>query len=321
MRSNILTFNECMNLLCCPNCRSELNLSARALVCKNSMCAKSFPIVNNKPVLINEENSLFQISDYQNSYQEVLSADELDGWGKIKRTLENICGDSFSTNFAAEKCLEKLADLVFKNIDAPIILVVGCGIEGKGMNKILSNQSIRFINIDISPRSQATIFSDAHDIPLRDQSVEGVIIQAVLEHVINPNRCVEEIYRVLKKEGIVYSEIPFMQQVHEGRYDFTRFTHLGHRVLFKKYKEYDSGLVAGPGTALEWSYRYLLRCFSKTKIMKLIVRLTGFWIKYFDYLLRKSPGVLDAASCTFFFGVKSEKIFSEKEIVSKYRNV
>ena len=37
--------------------------------------------------------------------------------------------------------------------------------------------------------------------------------------------------------GIVYAETPFMQQVHEGAYDFTRYTVLGHRYLFKKFKQ------------------------------------------------------------------------------------
>jgi len=81
-----------------------------------------------------------------------------------------------------------------------------------------------------------TIFFDA-------SSFDGVIIQAVLEHVVEPNHCVEEIHRVLKENGLVYSETPFMQQVHLGRYDFTRFTHLGHRRLFRKFKEICGGAV------------------------------------------------------------------------------
>lgn len=34
----------------------------------------------------------------------------------------------------------------------------------------------------------------------------------------------EEITRVLKEGDFVYSEVPFLQAVHEGAYDFTRFT-------------------------------------------------------------------------------------------------
>ncbi len=85
---------------------------------------------------------------------------------------------------------------------------------------------------------------------MTDESFDGVICQAVLEHVLDPYRCVEEIHRVLRPNGLVYAETPFMQQVHGGTHDFTRFTHLGHRRLFRKFAEVDSGVVCGPGMAL-----------------------------------------------------------------------
>jgi hypothetical protein len=73
---------------------------------------------------------------------------------------------------------------------------------------------------------------------------------------------------VLKDGGIVYAETPFMQQVHGSAYDFTRFTWLGHRRLFRKFKEIKSGTCGGPGMALIWSWRYFLRTFSiNPKIM------------------------------------------------------
>ncbi len=50
----------------------------------------------------------------------------------------------------------------------------------------------------------------------------------------------KEIHRVLKDDGIVYADTPFMQQVHEGAYDFTRFTLSGHRWLFKNFALLDS---------------------------------------------------------------------------------
>jgi ubiquinone/menaquinone biosynthesis C-methylase UbiE len=46
---------------------------------------------------------------------------------------------------------------------------------------------------------------DAHDIPIEDGSFDGVIILAVLEHVADPYRYSEEIYRVLKDQGVVYA--------------------------------------------------------------------------------------------------------------------
>ena len=59
----------------------------------------------------------------------------------------------------------------------------------------------------------------------------------------------------------MYAETPFMQQVCVARFDFTRFTHLGHRRLFRWFDEVRSGPVCGPGMALAWSYQYFLLSF------------------------------------------------------------
>lgn len=109
---------------------------------------------------------------------------------------------------------------------------------------------LRLINVDPAPTSSAEIFCDGHDLPFRDGTFDAVIVQAVLEHVLDPHRCVAEIHRVLQPDGLVYSETPFMQQVHMKGVDFTRYTHVGHRRLFREFAELESGVVAGPGTAL-----------------------------------------------------------------------
>ena len=52
-------------------------------------------------------------------------------------------------------------------------------------------------------------------------------------------------FRVLKNNGLVYSEIPFMQQIHMGKNDFVRYTASGHRFLFKKFEKIKIG-TSGP---------------------------------------------------------------------------
>ena len=54
---------------------------------------------------------------------------------------------------------------------------------------------------------------------------------------MDPNKVAAEIFRVLSSDGIVYAETPFLQESHEEPYDFTRFTELGHRWLFRNFKE------------------------------------------------------------------------------------
>jgi hypothetical protein len=134
---------------------------------------------------------------------------------------------------------------------------------------------------------------------------------------------VEEIHRVLKKQGLVYAETPFMQQVHMGRYDFTRFTYLGHRRLFREFEEIDSGATAGPGTVLAWSYKYFLLSFASskalTRLIMIFAHLTSFYLKYFDYYLIHKAGTLDAASGFYFMGRKGGQALSDRDLIKLYR--
>jgi len=53
--------------------------------------------------------------------------------------------------------------------------------------------------------------------------------------------------------------------------------------------------------------------------MRVIGRLTLFWLKYFDAALIDRPGTYDAASGFFFLGKKSDKVLSDRELVTLYR--
>ena len=151
---------------------------------------------------------------------------------------------------------------------------------------MIGKQCVRSLGFDIYASPEADFIADAHDIPLPDDSVDGVWIQAVLEHVIEPDRVVAEIHRVLRPGGIVYAEIPFMQTVHEGAYDFTRLTDTGVRWLFRWFERIDSGTVLGPGSALLWSITAVLTGLLRSpKAGKLLATLLFFWVRFADKLI------------------------------------
>ena len=54
-------------------------------------------------------------------------------------------------------------------------------------------------SLDIYPSPNVNLIADAHYLPFPKESYDIIIIQAVLEHVINPYKVVSEIYRILKK--------------------------------------------------------------------------------------------------------------------------
>ena len=115
----------------------------------------------------------------------------------------------------------------------PRILVIGGGTVGDGLEELYADRAIDLLAFDVYASANVQLVGDGHPIPLADGTVDGVIIQAVLEHVLEPVVVAGEIHRVLREGGVVYADTPFMQQVHEGAYDFTRFTESGHRYLFR----------------------------------------------------------------------------------------
>lgn len=304
-------------ILRCPVCRFKLLLANSQFECVNIQCNSCFPIIDDIPILINESASVFSISDFLNHESTTLKAKS-----KIERFVLSLI-PGISLNMKSNKNYEKFSELLLKQNDNPKVLVIGGSVVGQGMEAILSVPSIELVDSDVCFGPRTALICDVHDIPFDNSSFDGVIVQAVLEHVVDPHRCVEEIHRVLKENGLVYAETPFMQQVHLGKYDFTRFTHLGHRYLFRKFEEICSGPVCGPGMALAWSYQYFLLSFVKTKaaraFTKLFARFTSFWLKYFDYYLIDKPGTIDAASGYYFMGTKSNQVLSGKELIKLYR--
>ena len=139
-----------------------------------------------------------------------------------------------------------------------------------------------------------------------------VWIQAVLEHVISPGKVVKEIFRVLKNNGLIYSEIPFMQQIHMGKNDFTRFTASGHRFLFRNFEKINLGINGGPGITLSWSIKYFIWSFSNEKVANLLSISPFFILRLFDKFLPESAS-WDGPSGCYFFGKKNVKFKFDKE--------
>ncbi len=318
------TFRE---ILCCPACKGDLGPEVDGVLhCGDARCGKSYPVVAGRPVLIAEDRSVFHHRDYQRDQEaprppEIGSATVAETGGKARLWLSRL--PSPSVNLSAVRCFETMKRLLLERTATPLVLLVGGGIRGKGMSALTGERAIRLINVDPSPNSTASVFCDGHDLPFRDGSIDAVVAQAVLEHVADPWRCVEEIHRVLKPNGIVYAETPFMQQVHLQGFDFTRFSHMGHRRLFRRFAEIESGAVAGPGTALAWAWRYFLASWTRSprlaKALAIFGRITAFVFELTDHISGQRPGALDGASCIFFLGTRSEAVVSDGALVAGYR--
>jgi len=91
-----------------------------------------------------------------------------------------------------------------------------------------------YINLDWG--TAPNIFADVIRTPLQTGSVDCILCTEVLEHLPDPQACVDEMHRLLQNDGLVFASVPFFYPVHADPYDFQRFTEDGLRHLFRDFK-------------------------------------------------------------------------------------
>jgi len=308
--------DEYWNLLRCPKTNLPLKLiDSEFLIADTSHQDQQYKyeIIEGKPVLVDFSTSILdQTETVTNNASSVVVRPTRGGIQSIiKRVLtpeKQVTNDN----------VKYLISLLKDQNSEPKVLFIGGGSLGRGMKPFYDDDALKVIGFDIYSSPLVQFIADAHQIPLANESIDCVVIQVVLEHVLDPSQVVSEIYRVLKPNGLIYAETPFLQQVHEGAYDFTRFTESGHRYLFKNFQLISSGATEGPGTQLLWTIDYFSRSLFRSRTMGKIIKLLFFWVQYLDYCIPKKYWI-DSGSDVFFLGRKSDKTITPQEMIQHYQ--
>lgn len=304
--------------LICPICAERVEYAGESWRCTQEQCAAArspYPVIENRPVLVDFERSVLSLDALAAS----AAAPQIDreSGGMLRRVLGRVLQPA---NKAAPRLIaDMVARLRSDQPDRrPRILVVGGGAIGAGLAGLYEQLEVDLVGFDIYASPFTQFIADGHRIPLAGGSVDGVVIQAVLEHVLEPGTVVAEIHRVLRPGGIVYADTPFLQQVHEGPYDFTRYTDSGHRYLFRDFGRIESGAVAGAGTQLAWSIGHFVRALTRSRSAGSLAQLCVAWLPRMDRFLDARHS-LDSASSVFFYGRKSSARVTPEAIIAYYQ--
>lgn len=273
MKENLL------KIIVCPTCNSpDLKLSSNKLKCLN--CQKDFEIKNNIPIMMERSSTTFTAETQKLQIES-------------NPLLKRLKPPSPSLNLS-----NKIKNLLDEN---KMILDLGSGERRLGK---------KVINLDMFPYPNIDIVGNADTLPFKNEIFDIVICQAVLEHVSNPQVVVKEIYRILKKEGLVYAEVPFLQGFHPDPCDYQRYTIQGIEYLFSDFKKIESGVAVGPSSALSWFLRKYPSLFFNNKYLSRGLEFIFGWItfpiKYLDYFLIKTKRqkITYLAGGLFFLGKK-----------------
>jgi SAM-dependent methyltransferase len=96
--------------------------------------------------------------------------------------------------------------------------------------------------MDPVPDYNPDIVGDIHDMPFSDGTIDAFFCIAVLEHVQNPIKAMEEIHRCLKSGGKALIYVPFLYyyHAHPGYYgDYWRFTYDTLELFGKKFSNFE----------------------------------------------------------------------------------
>ena len=282
-----------------------------------SSCNKKYPSINGIPILINDTNSIFKTDSYvkNESYEGASSyAGNLDNRTGVRNLYRKIIRYLSETSSKREFSVKEALNTILDKLPQAEILVIG-----SGDTSIPGNTTYT----DVAFGENVQYIADAHDLPFLDNSFDACIAIAVLEHVVDPYRCVDEIMRILRPSGYIYSEIPFMQPVHMGAYDFTRFSYLGHRRLFRYFEDIRSGMAGGCGTSAGQLLRYATASTSDKPHLRKWLKLFGLLITYpfrwLDHLSFSTHSAYDSASGFYFFGTLRQQPISDRELIGFYR--
>lgn len=209
----------------------------------------------------------------------------------------------------AERYLEPAGDLGGK-----IVLDIGCGLGGKtvayeerGASAVYGadileanvaaslNYAREAAGAKVGGGHSAFLAGDASDLPFESEAFDTVVANDAMEHFARPERALEEIYRVTKKNGAAWIFFtPHFSPLGSHLYDYiyTPWCHLLftraqieraiRRILMERQSGTDSDEVERQTAEIMRSYDEDLNHMSVRRFLALVRRTPGFAVDYLE---------------------------------------
>jgi SAM-dependent methyltransferase len=142
------------------------------------------------------------------------------------------------TSNVSENAYDQYIIDLINAVDARGGVVLDCGAGRR--NVYYSN----VVNYEIVDYDTVDIVGVAEVLPFKNDSFDGVISIAVLEHLRHPFRAAAEIIRVLKPGGRLICCVPFLQPLHGYPHHYYNMSAQGLRALFERDLEIDDHKVS-----------------------------------------------------------------------------
>jgi SAM-dependent methyltransferase len=269
------------SILACPDCRADLRWEQGTLSPCGG-CGRSFEVRNGVPLLHPGPRTGRSGADDSGATPTVSEAgqrffvDEPGRLDQLRRRHPRLARilelpDFTTPSTALPRCGLWQREHVATPAPGERILNLGSGVR-----KLYDNPNL--VNFDIAPHENADVAGDGESLPFRDASFDGVVLDAVIEHLAHPHRVVAEVRRVLKPGGVVLAHVPFLYPFHAAPHDYQRYTPAGLEALFEDYEVLESGTDKRPGRALLEVLTAYAATFSDSRTTSYALRWITAWI-------------------------------------------
>ena len=144
---------------------------------------------------------------------------------------DNPCAHNWLIKRTLNRLIEKRVALL-----SGTVLDLGCG--ARPFEKEISKYASQYFGVDWGQSLHgvhADVIADLNTpLPIREGAVDHVVSFEVLEHLAEPRVMLAEAYRALRPGGELTISVPFQWWVHEGPWDYFRYTRYGLQYILEK---------------------------------------------------------------------------------------
>jgi len=136
------------------------------------------------------------------------------------------------------------------------------------------------VRMNIHSGEHVDVITDGKNYPFENETFDRILIRCVLEHVDNPSYILREAYRILKSNGKIIIEVPFINPIHGAPDDFYRFTPNGLKKILEDEKYFIEKIFYVEDT--NWAIRWILwQKLKNTKKVTFLFLFKMIVLKYF----------------------------------------
>ena len=148
--------------------------------------------------------------------------------------------DIFSIFLIERKSIyDFLTEIVLKRYGNDIkkekIMDFGCG--SAPYHCLFQSEGYTGVDVKVSGHQKKDIRADVYydnNLPFLDEEFKYVLATQCLEHIADTDAILKELYRVTKKNGVIFVTVPMVWIDHEQPYDYYRFTEEGIKQKLKE---------------------------------------------------------------------------------------